>query len=173
MNFFQRLDVILARVEDIIIVTFCYIAFVLGIMQVLLRYVFNTGFHWNEAVFVAVTVSAILIGGSRAIRDGLHARVEIIATLVSKKSLYLCNLIAMVSALLLSGLYLVCGVIYTHFVYELDIRDVDSGIPDAITYSIVPISMVLFVARYVLKIYEWRKDPGAYSRIPDIEEGTD
>jgi C4-dicarboxylate transporter DctQ subunit len=172
MKLLAKLDSLLARVEILLIAAFCTVAFILGVMQVVLRYAFGIGFHWNEGVFVTLTVSAMMLGGSRAVRDGLHARVEIIANILPERGVHVCNLIALISALCLSALYVVCGYLYVQFVNSMGIRDIDSNIPDAITYSIVPISMSLFVIRYIIKIVDWRSDPGEYSRMSEIEHDS-
>jgi TRAP-type C4-dicarboxylate transport system permease small subunit len=165
MTMLRRLDDILERIENLLVIVMFSVAFLLGVLQVFLRYVFAIGFHWNEAVFVTLTVSAVLIGGSRAVRNGYHARVELIATIMPERVVFGCNLVALVSALLLSAFYSYCGYLYVIFVNSMGITDMDSGIPDAITYSIVPLTMGLFVIRYFIKIVEWRHDPGAYSRM--------
>ena len=85
--------------------------------------------------------------------------------------MHVCNFIALVAALLLSSLFLVCGFLYTRFVHMLGIADIDSGIPDAITYAIVPIAMFVFIVRYIIKIIHWFSDPGEYSRIVQVEHG--
>ncbi len=165
----KTLDSALSRIESALILSMFATAFVLGVMQVGLRYVFNTGFHWNEAVFVLLTVASVLIGGSRAVREGFHARVEIIASILPEKGVHWCNFLSMAAALMLSGFYIICGYLYCLFVGSMDLRDVESGIPLALIYGIVPLSMTLFSLRYIIKLWEWRDDPGAYSRFAEIE----
>ena len=169
MTVLSRIDHGLALLESAIIVALCSVALVLGVLQVFLRYVVNTGFHWNEAVFVTLTIWAMLIGGSRAIRDGLHPRVEIIANILPERAVHFCNLIALLSAFALSALFMVCGFFYTRFVNSMGIADIDSGVPDAITYAIVPIAMFVFIIRYFIKIVHWFRDPGEYSRMVHID----
>lgn len=171
MQLLAKIDQVLARLEALIIVALCSAALFLGVMQVFLRYVVNTGFHWNEAVFVTLTIWAMLIGGGRAIREGLHPRVEIIANILPERAVHFCNLIALLCALALSTLFMFCGFLYTRFVNSMGIADIDSGIPDAITYAIVPIAMFVFVVRYIIKIIDWFKDPGEYSRMVQVDNG--
>ncbi len=175
MTFLARLDNGLARFESLLMIGMFTIAFGLGVMQVVLRYVFNAGFHWNEAIFVLFTLTAVLVGGSRAVRDGIHARVEIITDLLPEKGVHVLNLFALLSSALLCGLYTYCGYLYTKFVHSMGLIGMETGIPEAIAFSIVPFTMFLFSVRYVIKMIEWRSDPGAYSRMTEIEhsEATD
>jgi TRAP-type C4-dicarboxylate transport system permease small subunit len=167
----HKVDRLLYHFENFLIAILCSIALFLGVMQVVLRYVFNTGFHWNEAIFVNLTVWAMLIGGSRAVRDGLHARVEIIASLLPERGVHICNLISLLLAFSLSAYLMYCGFLYTQFVHSMDISDIDSGIPDAITYAIVPLAMGLFIIRYFIKIVDWFHDPGEYGRVAEVDHG--
>jgi len=175
MTFIARLDNALARFESVLMIGMFTIAFFLGVMQVVLRYVFNAGFHWNEAIFVLFTLTAVLVGGSRAVRDGIHARVEVVTDLLPEKSVHILNLFALFSSLLLCGLYVYCGFLYTKFVHSMGLIGMETQIPESIAFSIVPFTMFLFSIRYVIKMIEWRTDPGAYSRMTEIEhsEATD
>lgn len=166
----RRLDGLLDLIERSVVAVLCCVALILGVMQVVLRYLFNTGFHWNETVFVTLTLWAMLIGGSRAVREGLHARVEIIASILPERGVHVCNLLAMLAACALSALYFYCGYLYVQFVHSMDLRDIDTNVPEAVTYAIVPVAMGLFVVRYVIKLIDWFSDPGEYSRPPEIEQ---
>jgi TRAP-type C4-dicarboxylate transport system permease small subunit len=166
MTMLSTLDRVLERLETVLIALLCSGALILGVMQVVLRYVFNTGFHWNEVVFVTLTLWAMFLGGSRAVATNLHARVELLTEVAPPAVLRVLNLLALLAALALSGIYLVGGYQYVAFVNMMDVRDLDTGIPDAVTYGIVPFAMTLFVIRYVLKLIVWSTDPGDYSRSP-------
>lgn len=152
------------------------IAFLLGVMQVLLRYVFNAGYHWNEAIFVLFTLTAVLVGGSRAVRDGIHARVEVLTEILPVKTVHALNLVALITSALLCGFYTYCGYLYTKFVHSMGLVGMETGIPEAIAFAIVPFAMSMFTIRYVIKMIQWRADPGEYSRLaevdhPDLKDG--
>ncbi|WP_272939475.1 hypothetical protein [Palleronia aestuarii] len=38
----------------------------------MLRYLFNTAFHWTKAIFVLLPVPAMFYGGSRAVSNDAH-----------------------------------------------------------------------------------------------------
>ena len=71
MTVLSRIDHGLAWLESAIIVALCSVALVLGVLQVFLRYVLNTGFHWNEAVFVTLTIWAMLITAIPSVNSNL------------------------------------------------------------------------------------------------------
>ena len=66
------------RIETFAMAFFFSAALVVGTSTVVARYVFNTGVTWSDQAFVKFTIWAALIGASRAVRDGLHVRVDLI-----------------------------------------------------------------------------------------------
>ena len=161
MRYLALLDKALAYVETGVIVLLSTVALGLGVMQVVLRYVFNTGFPWNEAVFVTLTIWAMLFGGSRAVRDGVHVRVDILAVILPRAGARILDLIGMLASLALTSFFFYCGIQYTRFVHQMGIRDIETNIPDAVTYGIVPVAMAAFAIRYVILIVEWVRNPDA------------
>ncbi|MBT5033044.1 MAG: TRAP transporter small permease [Rhodospirillaceae bacterium] len=142
-----------------IIASFATTALGLGVMQVVLRYVFNTGFHWAEALFTTLTIWAMLIAGSRAVRDGIHARVSIFEVVLPKMAIRACNLLSMLASLTLCSFFFYCGILYTQFVHQMGIASMETNVPEAINYAIVPLAMGAFSLRYIILIVEALKDP--------------
>lgn len=173
MKLLSLVDRALCYLEGGVIVLFASGALALGVMQVVLRYGFNTGFPWTEAVFVNITIWAMLFGGSRAVRDGVHVRVDILATLLPATGARILDLVSMLASLSLSLFFFYAGWHYVRFVHQLGIKDIDTGIPDAISYSIVPIAMAIFVIRYVILIVEWLRDPRKGTAPDPLKHGGD
>ncbi len=171
MRYLALLDKALAYVETGVIVLLSGVALGLGVMQVVLRYVFNTGFPWTEAVFVTLTIWAMLFGGSRAVRDGVHVRVDVLAVVLPRAGARILDLIGMLASLALTSFFFYCGLQYTRFVHQMGIRDIETNIPDAVTYGIVPITMAAFAIRYVLLIVEWVRNPDAGTQHDPAKHG--
>jgi TRAP-type C4-dicarboxylate transport system permease small subunit len=161
MKALSLIDRALAYVETGVIVLLSTIALGLGVMQVVLRYAFNTGFPWTEAAFVTLTIWAMLFGGSRAVRDGVHVRVDALALVLPPAGARLLDLIGMLASLALTSFFFYCGLQYTQFVHQMGLRDIETNVPDAVTYAIVPIAMGAFAIRYVILIVEWVRNPDA------------
>ena len=148
----DKIDRWLAAIEYVAIAGTTLLALALGIMQVVLRYGFNTGFPWSEEAFTLSTIVAMLFAGSRAVREDRHVRVELVFLLVSSKTGRVLHLIAHAATLLLCAWYVYGGLLYVQFTYEIDSVSPDSGTPDWIVFSLVPLTMGLFVLRYVIRI---------------------
>lgn len=146
------LDRILSRVEDGLIVILSLAALGLGVMQVTLRYVFNTGHEWNEALFVLVTVTAMLMAGVRAVREDRHISVDILPSIVPAPLAAIMNLTAVLASLGLCIFLAWCGWLYVGFAKMMDTASPETGVQDWIVYSIMPTMMSLFALRYIIRL---------------------
>lgn len=151
-NFFDTLDRGLSRIETVMIAALSLAGLGIGTMQVLLRYVFNMGFEWSEAVFVLCTVTAMLMAGVRAVRDDRHVRVDLVPMLLTKKSMQVVDIISLFVSLALCLVYVWCGFLFVRFAKMMGTASPDTGFMDWVVYSIMPVAMALFSVRYILKI---------------------
>ena len=153
----EALDKALAVVEAIGIVVLTLTALAIGIMQVGLRYIFNSGIPWSEGVFITLTIWAMLLAGSRAVRDGVHVRVDVGIRFLPAVLRRTAELIALVAPLILCGFFFYAGLLYTHFVYSLGIISQEAQLPDWVVYGCVPVTMAAFVLRYLILIFRWSR----------------
>jgi len=154
------IDRVLAPIENAMIVILSLLALGLGVMQVVLRYVFNTGFEWNEALFVLVTITAMLAAGIRAVREDRHISVDIVQGLVPEAMARVLRTTASLAALGLCAYLSWCGWQYVGFARMMDTASPETGFKDWAVYSIMPTALALFALRYVLRlIIGVRRDP--------------
>ena len=162
----KRLDIALSGIEDGLIVILSLAALALGVMQVTLRYVFNTGYEWNEAAFVLVTITAMLMAGVRAVREDRHISVDILPSIAPKPVATIMNVTAVLASLGLCVFLAWCGWLYVGFARMMDTASPETGIKDWIVYSIMPTMMCLFALRYIIRLII-----GVQSK-PSHEEGA-
>lgn len=145
----QFADKALSSIEGIIVLVCIGTALFIGCAQVILRYVFNTGFHWSEAVFVLFTVTAMLFAGSRAVRDDRHIRVDVLPRLLPYRWRLAMAFLADLVAGLLCAYFAYCGLRFVLFLNLMGTRSPETGLPDWITYLLVPITFGFFTLRYI------------------------
>jgi TRAP-type C4-dicarboxylate transport system permease small subunit len=151
-NLCDRADRGLAVIETVAIAALAMTGLGLGTMQVVLRYAFNTGFEWTEAYFILTTVTAMLMAGSRAVRDDAHVRVDVIKMVVPEATGRILDILAHSVSLALCAFYVWCGYLYVVFTKTMDTASPETGVKDWVVYSIMPSILILFCIRYVLRI---------------------
>ncbi|ESR23736.1 TRAP transporter small permease [Lutibaculum baratangense] len=143
-------DTILSRIEFVVIAVLSVAALVLGTAQVVMRYAFNTGYTWSEAVFVLMTVAAMLFAGSRAVREDGHVRVDILPLLMPQRVQTVLRILRYVVSLSLCAFFAYAGLQYVVFTKSMGIVSPASNLPVWMTFLIVPVTMGFFCARYVI-----------------------
>ena len=159
---------VLNVLEDVIMF-FCIVAaFFCGLMQVILRYVFNTGFHWTEGILIVFAIWACMMAGSRAVRDGHHVRVEIVADALPPRWKRAATIVAELVAIAFTCVLCYAGFLYTRFVWSLDAVSAEARIPEWAIYGVVPFSMACFALRHGQRL--WRAITSAESEDEDLED---
>jgi C4-dicarboxylate transporter DctQ subunit len=158
MNAVNAIDRWLSAIEYWLIGGLTLIALTVGTLQVFLRYALNTGFTWSEEAFTLCTITAMLFAGSRAVRDDQHVRVELVPLLASRKVGKVLRLLAHMVTLLLCAYYAYAGLLYAQFTYMIGSVSPNSGMPDWIVFSVVPVTLGLFTVRYVIRIIRTLRD---------------
>jgi C4-dicarboxylate transporter, DctQ subunit len=153
----EALDKALAVVETVGIVVLTLTALAIGVMQVVLRYIFDSGIPWSEGVFITFTIWAMLLAGSRAVRDGLHVRVDVGIRLLPARLRRAAELISLIAPLILCSFFFYAGLLYTQFVFSLGIVSPEARLPDWVIYGCVPVTMAAFVLRYLILIVRWSR----------------
>ncbi len=164
------LDTILSRIEFAIIAVLSVAALALGTAQVVMRYVFNTGYTWSEAIFILMTVAAMLFGGSRAVREDGHVRVDLLPQLMPTSIQTVLRLLRYVIALALCGFYVYAGIQYVLFTKTMGIVSPDSGLPVWVVFLLVPVTLGFFCLRYVILLS--REASGEETGRPEQSEGA-
>lgn len=145
-------DRILTAIEDAIICVAILGALAIGVAQVVLRYAFNFGFVWTEEIFVTLTVLGALVGGSRAVANGVHVRIFVVTDAIGPAARRLAYIVALAATTAYSGLVAYAGFLFVEFLHSVGDVSVNTGLGSWIVFSIVPFTMILFVLRYLQQI---------------------
>ncbi|WP_368188551.1 TRAP transporter small permease [Aestuariibius sp. HNIBRBA575] len=159
----KKLDRLLSTIEIWSMVTLTLVGLAFAFLQVVLRYVFNTGIHWLEAGLVTALIWAMLIGSVRAVREGYHPRVDLVPNLVGPKARATLNVLALASAFLLSCVFLWDSVFYAKFINMINALHPELGIKQVYPFLIVPIITFLMLIRYGLVAWTLVTDPSSHA----------
>lgn len=142
----------LSAIEAVTIVLLSFGGLAIGTMQVVLRYAFNTGYSWSEAAFILLTVSAMLMAGSRAVREDAHVRVDLLPMLATPRLQQVLQIIAHLATFALCAYFFYAGLKYVQFSKMMDTTSPDTGLKDWVIWLIVPVTMSFFCLRYAIRI---------------------
>lgn len=128
-------------------------ALLLGTYQVVLRYVFGQGYVWMEGAIVLLTIWAALFGGSRAIRDRIHARVGILVDALPPKPRKIVNVAVILLCLGFCIILFYYGLQYVLFMYSTGSRSLRVQIPTWQVFLVVPTFLAFFALRYLEELF--------------------
>jgi C4-dicarboxylate transporter DctQ subunit len=148
-------------IENFAMAFFMSAALVVGTSQVVARYVFNEGVVWSEQAFVKFTIWAALIGASRAARDGLHVRVDLVLDRLPpavRRPVELCNIAI---TLAFCGVTLWAAVAYFDFLMMVGTMNIETGVPEWLAFAVTPLFLALMIVRYLALVpAAWRSPSG-------------
>jgi C4-dicarboxylate transporter DctQ subunit len=151
------LESLLRRIENTFMVVALLTAFVLAAAQVIMRYVFDTGEIWIEATVVDLTILAAMMGGSRAVAIRSHVRVGFFVDWLPRHVLRWINLLVIVISIAYCGFIFYASMLFVQFLQATGAVSVETGVPSWVEFSVTPIAMAFFIARYLLLIPDtWR-----------------
>lgn len=154
-------DRALSALEITMIVGLTLVGLAMAFVQVILRYVFNTGIHWLEAGLVTAVVWAMMFGALRAVRMGAHPRVDLVHGLVAARARAVLNCLALLVTLALTGFYFWDSVFYASFLNKINALHPEFGIKQVYPFLIIPMITGLMLVRYLMLAVTLWRTPGS------------
>lgn len=145
--------------ENVVMIGCFAAALALGLYQVILRYVFSTGYQWLEGTIILFTVWAALFGGSRAIRDRMHARVGVLVDGLPPRPRQAINLLVITLTLGYLLAMLVFGWQFVTFLHDTGQRSLRVQIPTWQVFAVVPVFLTFYVVRYLAEFANVLREP--------------
>ncbi|MGQ7847382.1 TRAP transporter small permease [Granulosicoccus sp. 3-233] len=159
----RMLDRVLSSVERFMMIALTLAGLTMAVVQVVLRYVFNTGIHWLEAGLVTALIWAMLFGASRAIREGYHPRVDLLPGMVGARARAILNLLMLLVTAALCLYYLYDSIFYARFINRIGALHPEIGFKQIYFFIIIPVTMLFFSLRYLMIIWGIRKQADTHS----------
>ncbi len=145
---------ILHMLEDTLIKGLLVWITALVFFDVVLRFVFNTGYIWLQELTLYSSAWMVLLGASWAIRHGAHIGVSaVVARLPNHKQRWVAC-IAIGMCLIYCGLFFYGSIIYLQKLYMIDLEMEDLAFPKWIAMLALPLGFVMIAGR--LMVLMWR-----------------
>jgi C4-dicarboxylate transporter DctQ subunit len=135
--------------EDVSAGTFFSVGIALIFYGVLMRYMFNSPKAWVEEVSSYCIVWGALLGISIALRNNHHIQVDMLYDKMPPKMKRIMDMFANLVSIFFCIFYTYYGVLLVLKRSTSGMVSLDVGIPMWIVYLILPISGILFFARFI------------------------
>lgn len=145
---------ILDRLEEWIMSLMLLGMTALAFMQVVRRYVFNTGFPWTLELTMVLFAFMIFVGISYGVRVGSHIGVDAVVNLLPAKAHRLVSMLAVVLSLIYVGLILYGASVYVGKMMDVGVEFDDLPIERWKVLIIMPIGYCLVGFRFLQIFYK-------------------
>ncbi|MDD5470682.1 MAG: TRAP transporter small permease [Sideroxydans sp.] len=144
---------LLKRLDEWLIAILLAAMTLLTFTQVVMRYVFNSGFTWGQELTTILFAFMIFIGISYGVRVGAHIGVDALIKLFTPKVRRIVSIVAVLFCMLYAGM-----VIYGSYQYVMKMRKVGIELEDLpiqiwMVRVILPIGFTLLVLRFLPVLY--------------------
>ncbi len=139
----------LKRLDEWLIAILLAAMTLLTFSQVVMRYVFNSGFTWALEMTTVLFAGMIFIGISYGVRVGAHIGVDALVKLMPNKLRRAVSILAVLLCLVYAGMVIYGSMQYVLKMKEAGIELEDMAIPMWIVRAILPLGFVLLVLRFL------------------------
>ena len=140
---------VLDHLEEWIISLMLFSMTALTFLQVVMRYVFNSGFSWALELTTVFFAVMIFIGISYGVRVGSHIGVDALVKLMGPGPRKMVSVLAVVLSLVYVGLVLTGSSVYVLKMREVGIELEDMSIPRWWVLAVMPLGLVLTGWRFM------------------------
>jgi C4-dicarboxylate transporter DctQ subunit len=136
------------RLEEWLLALLLAVMTLITFTQVVLRYVFNSGYTWALELTMIVFAFMIFLGISYGVRTGAHIGVDALVKIMSPKVRRASSIIAVLLCMLYAGMVIWGSYEYVSKMYMVGIELEDLPIPIWSVRAILPIGYALLLLRF-------------------------
>ena len=162
----QVVDTVLTQIERAIVIVTLSVASLLGLMQVVLRYGFSTGFEWTEGITIALVIWGSLVGASIAARERIHIRLDLVVDLMPGPLRRTVEIGAVLVSVFFIGYVLILAVQFEVYLYGSGMESLMTYLPEWVTFLGAPVALSMLFVRYVqtlIRVIRGEKMGGSHS----------
>jgi TRAP-type C4-dicarboxylate transport system permease small subunit len=145
----ERVQMILYRVEDSILVGLLLLMITMAVLQIFLRNLFHTGIVWSDILVRILVLWVGLAGAMVASRQGNHINIDIMDRFLPERAKVVVNFVV---ELFTAS---ICAVVAYYSLQFVQMEFADGGmafakVPAWLCEAIIPFAFVVIAIRYVL-----------------------
>jgi C4-dicarboxylate transporter DctQ subunit len=162
---------LLDHLEEWIVTVMLVLMTCLTFLQVVLRYVFNSGFTWALELTTLFFAVMIFVGIGYGIRVGFHIGIDALVVKLPPRIQHVMGVVVVLLCLLYAGIVLYGSFQYVSKMYTVGIEMQDLPIPVWLARSVLPLGYALLIFR--LGQVFWRLVTGQLKRFTLGDEAAD
>lgn len=140
------------KTEQALVVFLIGLASYLTFQEVILRYVFNTGWSGSYEITIMALIWCTFIGASLGIKENIHIGVDVLVLKFPPKTQKVLVVISIVLCILFGVIVAVKGYEFAKFISRRHLLSRDLRIPMQIGYLAVPVGGVLICLRFIERL---------------------
>jgi TRAP-type C4-dicarboxylate transport system permease small subunit len=145
----ERVQMILYRVEDSILVGLLLLMITMAVLQIFLRNLFDTGIVWSDILVRILVLWVGLAGAMVASRQGNHININIMDRFLPERAKVVVNFVVEVFTAF------ICAVVAYYSLQFVQMEFADGGIafakvPAWLCEAVIPFAFLVIAIRYVL-----------------------
>ena len=171
MDRLERIDHLIDRMEQILIVTFLSFMVLIAFLQIVLRNFFSTGLSWGDPLLRNLVLWIGFIGATLATREGKHINIGVVSRWLPSLGK---NVVALFTHLF--SFFICCLLTYAALKFiknEVQMENTTFlNIPAWVPEMILPITFGLMTFRFGLRSFKTLSKTGKIEPLHDREEET-
>ncbi|MBW1725248.1 MAG: TRAP transporter small permease subunit [Deltaproteobacteria bacterium] len=145
----ERVQMILYRVEDSILVGLLLLMITMAVLQIFLRNLFDTGIVWSDILVRILVLWVGLAGAMVASRQGNHINIDIMDRFLPERAKVVVNFVVEVFTAL------ICAIVAYYSLQFVQMEFADGGmafakVPAWLCEAVIPFAFLVIAIRYVL-----------------------
>ncbi len=148
----QKIIRIWDKTEEILVVILIAIASYLTFQEVVLRYVFNTGWSGSYEITTMALIWCTFIGASLGVKENIHIGVDVLVVKFGPKTQRILIIVSIALCLLFGIVVAVKGFEFSKFISRSHLLSRDLRIPMEIGYLAIPVGGVLVSLRFIERL---------------------
>ena len=140
------------KTEETLVVILIGLASYLTFQEVVLRYVFNTGWSGSYEITVMALIWCTFIGASLGIRENIHIGVDVLVVKFDPKIQRIIMIVSIALCFLFGIIVAVKGFEFAKFISRSHLMSRDLRIPMEIGYLAIPVGGVLICLRFIERL---------------------
>ncbi len=167
----QKIIRIWDKTEEILVVVLIGIAAYLTFQEVILRYVFNTGWSGSYEITVMALIWCTFIGASLGVKENIHIGVDVLVVKFGPKTQRILIIVSIALCLLFGIIVAVKGFEFSKFISSRHLLSRDLRIPMEIGYLAIPVGGVLVSLRFIERlVYVLKGESFEIDRLHELSE---